>query len=596
MPGTFLRLALLFGAFYGLTIWTYGASCADVPRRDDLWFMAERAYFPDSLEWWTHTLSFTRTRKLAPGDYLLCRPGHYAVLSTMDILFRGRREYAACSFVFMALAGTSLYLATRGAVGRVLALLLAAHFVTQYPGLEIVCWRHISPYLLSVACLGFGWAVLQGGGTRGRCAVTGMFWTMGALFHEVVPVTLLLVGGYSVVVGVLARRVSEESNRPPLAYASGHTFFQTCSVWTFLVPVAVYATWSGVDFLLHHPPVLALEQASRSTTFVTPFASLTTPFNAAATAFLKAASVHLTPGPSGLWVWEFDTGNRTFQRAGAVLLSLIACLIPRLLRARGPASDTAAMGLALLTAIVTALGLGRGLTRGPGYLHQATYYYSLTAFALSLVTAGSLRLLVPQNGSTIAKTLKISVAVWLGAMTLVGASRIRDTLEPHREHLTRWQERHERLRSWLNDENLRLAGIAPGHEDAVQSRVSLLLLQECRWADSSRRGVVLAVHDSGEIELQPIPLGLKPLPATVRSPGTDRQEILLPDHGGAFRIVQHEAWVERFSDDARRNIVVLANHPSPRALRVVKWNSHAVLMDGGDVLTSQLLSSEASRP
>ena len=74
----------------------------------------------------------------------------------------------------------------------------------------------------------------------------------------------------------------------------------------------------------------------------------------------------------------------------------------------------------------------------------------------------------------------------------------------------------------------------------------------------------------------------KPLSATVRCSGPDRYDVGLPDSTAVFRVRQHEAWVESSPGGPRRNVVVIGNHPLERDLRVVEWNGHAVLMDGGE--------------
>ena len=69
-----IRLVFIYSLFFVFGVVLYWQILIRFPVRDDLTFLAERAFFDDQLIWLQHILSWSRTRILLPGDFYLFRP------------------------------------------------------------------------------------------------------------------------------------------------------------------------------------------------------------------------------------------------------------------------------------------------------------------------------------------------------------------------------------------------------------------------------------------------------------------------------------------------------------------------------------------
>jgi hypothetical protein len=132
-----------------------------------------------------------------PERHLSTRCGMMATLAIIDILFHANR-YASglLSILWHGLTAFSLYLLTAGLINRKTALLMALAFVCQFGGMEMVYWRHISPYMFCLAFWGFAMKGIRKleedekpgqdpRRTSTKMLVIVLFLTGAILYHEV---------------------------------------------------------------------------------------------------------------------------------------------------------------------------------------------------------------------------------------------------------------------------------------------------------------------------------------------------------------------------------------------------------------------------
>lgn len=355
---------IIFVLLLALTCIIYWPARFDYIRKDHWGYVAESFQFSNSWDWFLHSLNYTRTRSIAPGDYFLFRPALYFIAAVQDIFFRPNTLLTGLlSFSYLALGGLSLFLVTRRILDTATACALAIFYVTQVAGYETIAWRHVSPYLLSSVCALLAIHILA---QKPRLASLSLL--VGMLFHETAALGTLL---FLVVGFVLHWTGNRDRRRFLLVMATS---------------LAAYAILNMLDFALSGTPSV-FGPADRSFGIDLLLSAAEVSFNffgATARAIFLFPSVEITaPRPWQVARWIYAESPHLNLLGAVIGLAVIASAWPALRRAQVPALFSVCM----LVSFVVALGVGRGALRGDEYLQTVTYYYALTSlFWLVLVS------------------------------------------------------------------------------------------------------------------------------------------------------------------------------------------------------------------
>lgn len=167
-----------------------------LPRSDHSLILDERQFYDNDIDFFINLLSFSRTRHIAPGDVFLFRPGTTGVLAVLDIYLRPNLYLlGALSILWHAIAVFSAYLIfQRLKVGALATYSLLAILLVQYPGMDMILWRHVSPYIFALVFFSLGLFVLLRTEHRGlklkdSILVSSMFF-FSMLFHELLVLAL----------------------------------------------------------------------------------------------------------------------------------------------------------------------------------------------------------------------------------------------------------------------------------------------------------------------------------------------------------------------------------------------------------------------
>lgn len=536
-----LALCLLAGLIGA----THFGGLPNIPRRDEVSFLRERMLMHSAQEWVEHCLSFNRTRHTGKGDYYLFRPGLFGTHALLDVGFRYNAYIVGAASLLMLLAASfATYLALAKLVPRSVALLLAGLFAVQYAGLEIVLWRHISPYLVALGCLSL--AVRLACGLSELPTRAGVHWRTalgmaacvltGALFHEMAAATGLVAAGWTLTLifwgWIRDRNAMHARLRGDL---------WTVAIGTLSGSLA-YLLADIMDYWLHQTPgVLGpADHLPASTALGGRIFAILVWIGSAVYGLAIPFGVKLRQDWSqgGLYGWTFNPASRPLAVVG--LLTVMAALggIAYFSRRGNRMSETPQgrrlrlAGILLLSYAVmlfVSLGIGRVVLRDLSYMQNATYYFAFTSWlicaALGVVFAIA-RQQTPEGGSQqFWSRVSIFCAV-LVAMNFVQTLRMN-----LRERGIRYEfaAKQTSIGQALNRGGLHLVGLKPGSELKFGDLATQTLLT--RSPHPARSAPAYLSHEQGHDCLSE----LLRLPATQR-----REQVELDLRGTRFR--EQQGW------------------------------------------------------
>jgi len=483
-----------------LTLVSFGVyfyALADIPRRDQFLYLAERAASASNWDWFWHSVSWSQTRFLREGDPYLFRPLHMAALAIKDMLFRSNPfASGAVNVSLMAISGFSLYRFSSRLVKPVIAIALAVLFIVQHAGLEIVAWGHISPYLLALAFFGFALTEILDTSpeTRRHLTAAGLLMLVGSMFHEAVVVVLAL----SLVVLLYAR----------LRGGNGIRFGgQLPGIFlsrVIVLPLALYAGAYILNFAVHGMPRMDFGASAEALGggLLDKLSNILSFPGAAATAFVAPFMVKAQYATTELLWWDFSGMQPAIAIVGAVVA--IAAffgtgLSIRALRKGGgsPLAVVTLLTLLMLDGLLLGVGVGRGLMRDIDYLYAATYYYSIAAYVFCLLIAVALHSL---NDGALRRNLKRLVVVLVAALIVVNATMTYRTLKsvwPGREQ---YAERTLAYRQVLKEHSGRYC-LAGTDGTASMNTYSMLLRNYFCQPGDARKPAYLGLDKYGRPKL-----------------------------------------------------------------------------------------------
>jgi hypothetical protein len=395
--------AIVLAVLVGWSFFVYRHGLYALPRGDQLPFLDERARFPDAGGWLLHAISYTRTRFLTGDSHLMFRPLHGLMLGVEALLFRDAAlAGGVLSVALHAAVVVVLYFVVRWFADPFVAFLASFVYATEYPGMEMVLWRHISPYLLVPIFLGAGLHALRGAWVGVRSWGSAVWWLLLAcLVHEAVPVALL---------GALAATVAARrraADRAPLDAVSK----------PLVVAVVVWLSLDVLDLVLHPKPVMAAP-ISLPPDLRQGVAGLLQFLGLCMVAMVAPSVVDLRwNGPEGAFSrlqWDYTAVPRASSLSvgiATLVLLLVAVVWSSRRLGRG---DVRGLAPLLLASFALALGVTFAAARTAssfGYFANATYYCHITSFVFLAIGGPAL---------AAARASRLRVFVTLGAVAIAG--------------------------------------------------------------------------------------------------------------------------------------------------------------------------------
>ena len=402
-----------------LSLWTlfvYRRGLWSLPRGDQLGFLMERDRIDGTADWLVHCLLYNRSRVLTGEAHYLFRPLHSFTLGLEEVAFR--YEPLAQGLLSLALhvaVAFVLYRLVGRLAGTAVTMLATVAFATQYAGMEMIIWRHISPYMWASLFLGLG--LLKALDVHARAGWIAGFLLLACLAHETVPVAL------AAVVPVLLLARADRS-----------------IVWGVGGAVLLWAMLDLVDYSLHPSPTIADPARALQPGFDWIQGALRTldMLGVCALAWLEPSLVDLRwdgdEGPYARLQWDFTSIAEPVRIAmGVVVVAVLAVAVAmawRRLR-RGDATGLPALVLPVhLVVLAVGFTAVRTAFRAYTYLEIATYYFYITSFAFLVLAAQGiafLRATAPRAGRL------ATIGGWAIALiwTLTSYRGIQRALEPY---------------------------------------------------------------------------------------------------------------------------------------------------------------------
>ncbi len=519
-----LLLACTYGIYYQRRM--------DAPVDDHDSYVTERSRLKDDVAWLAHSLDFNKTRLTYQGDYYLFRPAHFFILATADIFFRSNFYIiGGLGLCIFALAAWGLYAAIAPSLGGLAAFVISVFFISNLAGMEMVLWRHITPYILAPTLLLAGFARLQQPSERqgrGRTFLILALWTLSTLFHELAVLTLAFFNLLFLCAGRGLEPRAAERHRLRLL---------------LVIPLLIYAALYALSFMLHPPPTLLGPMDVPPKSWLRALLiCCATYLPSIGAGFFLPFWVDLKPGLESLrFSWNYYQ-LALAQKLIAILLLGGVCT----LYARGPLRDSwrrgaaaflaAAFPLLVLMVLFMGHGLGRGFLRTKLYMFSSTYYYSIYTFVLCLVVAGCLgfaRCSV-SPGVRVAGRLTLGLMAWLTCYNVMVIQRRLQVNAPRFEQQADFYRQVERR--VRDDYGRRLGGVVPGSRLPVFGYTLAYFYPVIRCNPASEP---LFLQLSGDTWFLSEIAG--PAPALPRQP------ISFPKEPVHFRFAEHPNWA-RYAD------------------------------------------------
>jgi hypothetical protein len=245
---TFLILATISIALY------YQGLIA-LPKADHAFILAERNFYNSDWDFFKNMISFSRTRHVAPGDAFLFRPGTHALLGLIDIFLRPNLfAIGFLSIFWHAITAWTIFLTGQLVKSTWIGFLLAIWFIVQFSGIDMILWRHISPYIFSLIFFSIGLALLNSAKSTpssSRLLGCSCLFFLSMCFHEFLSIALPITGLLMLTRGVIFEKRYN--------YLSITQINLIC-----FIPSLLFFLLNFLDFYLNTAQVLVLNDAGNS--------------------------------------------------------------------------------------------------------------------------------------------------------------------------------------------------------------------------------------------------------------------------------------------------------------------------------------------
>lgn len=488
-----------------ITFVIYWKGLIDVPRRDQVVFLEEKTHFSSNINWIIHTLSYSRTRLIGAGDYFLFRPLHTFLISVADIFFRDQPKISGViSIIYLFLAASILFFLIRTILNDLISILFALLFMVQYVPQEIVLWRHISPYLLAL----FFWGLSLYSFLMHRKTNKSPNYMIGAFFlfiacciHEINALGAIIAS-----VGLIFLRTEIPAQQKKKFFTA------------IIAPAIVYIALNILDFYYYSPGSIT-STADRTIGFE-PMQMLTSIWSvhaASVTALVFPFIVTMQDGDTGIASWYFNSDSLAIKSGGTIgLLYIVYFFIRIKFRTILPLKDQIVVSnsnndsnknlrvvnsqiififsLSAYLSYLIAIGIGRVYLRSIGYLYEATYYYSFSAFFLLLVFASGCLFMNKQK--------KILLVLLLSIIIPFNWYNLNNSLDKYATDSRIWLTQKESTQAFFRKNiNWCFAGFDSSYSKTTQLLSYYLEKESCSnyEMDKDKNGVSILFDNKGEV-------------------------------------------------------------------------------------------------
>lgn len=365
LPGHFVALTLILVFLFI----AYRDFVYDVPRSDSLDFARNLIIGNSDLEYLWRTLSYGRTRQIGVGDSFLFRPGLTGYLGLREVfLYDYPVLRGVLSISLAAMSYWSVYLLLRKFVAWSLAISLVMVLMTNVPGLELITYSHVTPYLLAVAFTAL--AFLNYLSLRPRMLVIAGLLCVAMSFHDALAWALIPAALALYLVG----RTKRLNFSDPLVRAA-------------LISSVVYLALNAVDYVAHQGFVnpsgpadrlLGLEDVVR---LPLDYVAL---LGASAGSVISGWALEIgIDETTGATSWQYNSATSIWILGLAVMLLMLILYLrlqPEVLGNQNLAMWSVGFVCLLLPILMTGLlTIGRTGFRGEEYLQSSTWNFGLLA-------------------------------------------------------------------------------------------------------------------------------------------------------------------------------------------------------------------------
>jgi len=365
-PTLTLELVIVFILSFVFLSFVFIEVLPDVTRRDQNIFLKHIGLFGGDLDFIINSLSYNRTRLIGVGDYYLFRPFHMFVLSIQAIYLEQMPFLrGVIGNLMVASSGAALYMLSRKFLNRIYSFLLLAMFLTQVPSVEMIMWRHITPYMLALTFTFIALRIiLSENQNNDRYAIMLFFVAMG--FHDVFSYIAIV---FSVSCYVMY-------------YIFQESYYKRVFRVTSLASIA-FVVINIFDYLYYRPEGGVLGPADKLPSSIDSlkiFGEIAQVVSASLRASFwglnENISTHLSA--SQLLSWNFSVSLLV-----AIFVSIVGFLLVCWAFYANAKNNPKRLILVVYSAfaiavIISTLYLGRGMLRGIEYLYDASYYFYLT--------------------------------------------------------------------------------------------------------------------------------------------------------------------------------------------------------------------------
>ncbi len=413
----------------------YRNGLIDIPRDDHINLIAERALVKSDWDFFWHTLTYTHSSFNRPGDYFLFRPGFYLYHAVLDIFYGHSMLVAGILSVLLHAASVFvLYLLTAHLCGALIGGLCALAFLFQYPGFEMVYWRHINPYLLGLIffVLGLYWMIRMSEAVhrKSRLLRAVLFFSLANLFHESFFYAWAICGIFLMII-----------------FPKSHAEFlsQKEKRLIFIFPAALYFILGLAEFVIAMPPSLLGPVDNPD------FLSLRSVFSNIITFSGLTAAAFLIPVFFDIRfinnfkkaVWDFTAlPNELIATFGFIFLFFLLGSFFYLFLCYRDKKESAGHFVSIISIVylgfmLFGIAAGRMSLRGTDYVKSATYYFYLSSYFLLILSALSIRWL--QNRMSAGKYFPQFLPMAAFAFVILwpvpfNYSNLQRTLEPRKNY------------------------------------------------------------------------------------------------------------------------------------------------------------------
>jgi hypothetical protein len=373
-----LKPTLILILLFSLSYFLYRQGLVALPRADHTFILSERGFYSSEWEFFKSMVSFSRTRHVSPGDAYLFRPGTHALLAITDIFLRPNLIAIGLLSVFWhSIVAWTIFLISYVLGYFRIGLLFSILFLIQYSGMDMIMWRHISPYMFSLIFLGLGLAVLNNSNappTWKLFLICSGFNLASMLFHEFLAVALPLTGAILYSLKFVQPRKFLEADL--------NKYLMLC-----FLPAIIFFVLDLIDFYVNKVPFLGTADARDNLSHGILYNCIYLLGLFSVAYFFPFVMQFENLRHKVSWDFVALFPKQIYLILGVILLFSLFYILLSAIRKRNFNSNnfTVLLIITYLIVLIGSLVILRMNLRGIGYMKSASYYFYITNYLFFLL-------------------------------------------------------------------------------------------------------------------------------------------------------------------------------------------------------------------